>query len=38
MPPKWTLPAPEVGTRWFWIALALAMIPYLLGAWWVLTR
>ena len=37
MPPRWTLPAPEVGTRWFWVALALAMIPYLLGAWWILS-
>ena len=30
--------APEVGTQTFWWMLALAMIPWTLGAWWVLTR
>jgi hypothetical protein len=35
--PKSKIPAPEVGTTWFWIALAIAMIPWTLMAWWVLS-
>lgn len=37
-PPRWTVPAPEINERWFYVALAVAMIPWCLGMWWLLSR